>query len=234
MKILDRQQSDYRTQSVSASRLVSSIENSAHAVDRSHSIDRMMMNMRTFSKRSLLRSDPETVWKIEAGIVRTLSFDEDGTIVVLGLWGVGDIVGQPYSNINPFQIECLTQVRVTEICARTGPLNSQHLIDHLHQLEELTVIRSYRKIDRMLIKLLEWLYDRFGTMSAAGKSLNFRMTHQDIADIVGSTRVSISRALRELEQQNVISSTLIETGTKFNYEASKFSQKLTVRNIFSR
>jgi CRP-like cAMP-binding protein len=215
MKILNRQQRESNTQEVLAPQLNRSIDRSHHDDSRANPSGRIV-NVRTFSKRSLLRSDPETLWRIESGIVRTISFDEDATIVVLGLWGVGDIVGQPYSNIDPFQIECLTQVTVSEIHAPTWHLTSTQLLAHLHQLEELTVIRSYRKVDRMLFKLLEWLYDRFGTISASGKSINFKITHQDIADIIGSTRVSISRALKELEQQGIISCTPIGTNTKFN------------------
>jgi CRP-like cAMP-binding protein len=217
MKILNRQQREHRTQSMLSSQLNRSSDNSSHWGYRSDGIDGVeMMRVKTFAKRALLRSDLETLWKIESGIIRTISFDEDGTIVVLGLWGVGDIVGQPYSNIEPFQIECLTQATVTEIRSRNGQLNSQQLSDSLQQLEELTVIRGYRKVDRMLVKLLEWLYERFGTISAEGKSLDFKITHQDIADITGNTRVSISRALKELQQQGVLSHTLIEPTTKFN------------------
>jgi CRP-like cAMP-binding protein len=217
MKILNRQQREHRTQSLLASQLNRSSDNSAHWGNRSNAIDSMeMMKMTTLPKRSFLRSDPETLWRIEAGIVRTISFDEDGTVVVLGLWGVGDIIGQPYSNIDPFQIECLTRVKVTEIRSSNWQLKSQQLSDSFQQLEELTVIRGYRKVDRMLVKLLEWLYDRFGKMSAEGKSIDFKMTHQDIADITGNTRVAISRALKELKQQGAISCTRIEPSTKFN------------------
>jgi CRP-like cAMP-binding protein len=216
MKILNRQQRESNTQEVIAAQLNRSIDTSSHHYSNRANVSGRIVNVRTFSKRSLLRSDSETLWRIESGIVRTISFDEDATIVVLGLWGVGDIVGQPYSNIDPFQIECLTQVTVSEIHAPTWQLNSTQLMAHLHQLEELTVIRSYRKVDRMLFKLLEWLYDRFGTISTSGKSINFKITHQDIADIIGSTRVSISRGLKELEQQGIISCTPIGTNTKFH------------------
>lgn len=217
MKILNRQQREIQNQPVIASQLNRSIDNSSHWGHRANPIDSMdMRKIATLPKRSLLRSDPETLWQIEAGIVRTISFDEDGTIVVLGLWGVGDIVGQPYSNIDPFQIECLTQVKVTEIRSKNWQLKSQQLSDSFQQLEELTMIRGYRKVDRILVKLLEWLYDRFGTISSEGKSIDFKITHQDIADITGNTRVAISRALKELKQQGVLSCTHIEPSTKFN------------------
>jgi CRP-like cAMP-binding protein len=204
MQILNRQQGYGKTQTISSSRTYNAID------IRTNPFDSMVVNKaKIFPKRSLLRSDLDTLWKIEDGIVRTITFDEDGTLVVLGLWGTGDTVGQPFSHVNPFQIECLTQVKVTQVCARNWQLSAEQLMYHLNRTEELAVIRSYRKIDRMLVKLLEWLYDRFGNTSPDLQAIDFKITHQDIADTIGSTRVSISRALKDLERQGIIPCTSI-------------------------
>lgn len=48
-------------------------------------------------------------WKIETEVVPTLTVLEDETLVNLGLWGSGDIVGI-LSKADPDKIECLKLV----------------------------------------------------------------------------------------------------------------------------
>lgn len=78
------------------------------------------------------------------------------------------------------------------------------LLAHIQQTEELTVIRSYRRIDLMLLKLLAWFAQKFGCEAKTGQLIDLRLTHQDLADMLGATRVTITRALGQLEQQGLI------------------------------
>ncbi|NJK52783.1 MAG: hypothetical protein HC936_08025 [Leptolyngbyaceae cyanobacterium SU_3_3] len=75
-----------------------------------------------------------TLWHIEAGVVRTYTLTEDGTLIVLGFWGLRDTVGQPFACIQPFEVECLTNVKAPSIQPEEcGHLN-QVLLSHLHQI----------------------------------------------------------------------------------------------------
>ena len=47
---------------------------------------------------------------------------------------------------------------------------------------------------------LELMATDFGTPVAEGLKIDFRMTHQDIANAIGSTRVSITRILSKLRE----------------------------------
>ncbi|MGL4377557.1 MAG: hypothetical protein ACRCT1_14050, partial [Microcoleaceae cyanobacterium] len=40
-----------------------------------------------FPRRALLPNKKDGLWQIESGVVRTLTWLEDGTIITLGLWG---------------------------------------------------------------------------------------------------------------------------------------------------
>jgi CRP-like cAMP-binding protein len=55
------------------------------------------------------------LWYIHSGYVRTFSLEEDGTIIPLGFWSAGDLVGQTLSNLNPYEIECITDATATPI-----------------------------------------------------------------------------------------------------------------------
>lgn len=157
-----------------------------------------------FTRRSFLPEQKNALWKIERGFVRTFTYLEDGTTVALGLWGPGDVVGLALSRIKPYQMECLTKVSATILSLDDYPELTETLLIHIQQAEELMVIRSYKKVDTMLIKLLAWLSKRFGSEVEKGRLIDMRLTHEDLAEMLGSTRVTMTRILGQFEQEGLI------------------------------
>lgn len=157
-----------------------------------------------FTPRSLLPLLANSLWQIEAGVVRTSTWLEDGTMVTLGLWGPDDVVGRPLSRVEPYQIECLMPVTATPISLEISQQTQEALLAHIQQAEELMVIRSHRRVDLMLVQLLTWLAKKFGRVVEQGQLIDLRLTHQDIAEMLGTTRVTITRSLSQLEQQGLI------------------------------
>lgn len=175
-----------------------------------------------FPRRSHLPNRNNALWKIETGVVRTVTWLEDATIITLGLWGPGDTIGKPISKSDPFQIECLTQVKATLLPADKW-LNRAILLDHIQQVEEFIVMRSYKKVDFMLYKLLNWLAKKFGYEVEKGHLIDMNLTHQDIAEIIGTSRVTITRTLGIFEQQGLIERlplhrTIVRTSEVWHYE----------------
>lgn len=162
------------------------------------------LSRQQFSLRTSLPVKQNCVWQIETGAVRTLTWLEDGTTITIGLWGPGDIVGQPLTTVNPYQIESLTLVEATLLPLGNEPLPSAWVLNHLQQAEALMVIRSYRRVDIMLVKLLAWLAKRFGRNVQQGSLIDLRLTHQDLAELLGTTRVTVTRTLGQFEQQGLI------------------------------
>ena len=52
---------------------------------------------RYFHRRSSLPDKSGLFWKIDSGVVRSLTWTEEGEMIVLGIWGKGDIVGSSLS-----------------------------------------------------------------------------------------------------------------------------------------
>src|SRR6476620_3208551 len=95
-----------------------------------------------FSRRSHLPNRSNALWRIESGVVRTVTWLEDGTIITLGLRGPGDTIGKAISKCEPFQIECLTKVETILLwCERW--LNKDMLLTHIQQAEDFMVMRGY-------------------------------------------------------------------------------------------
>ncbi|TAF16827.1 MAG: Crp/Fnr family transcriptional regulator [Nostocales cyanobacterium] len=161
-------------------------------------------DQRHFSRRSLLPIKKNALWQIQSGFVMTYTYLEDGTTVALGLWGPGDVVGELLSKINPYQMECLTTVEASILPVENRDQLTDTLLNHIHQAEQLMIIRSHKKVETMLIQLLAWLSKKFGLQVEQGRLIDMRMTHEDLAALISSTRVTVTRSLRQLEQEGLI------------------------------
>ena len=157
-----------------------------------------------FKKREYIPLDEGILWQIEVGVVRTLTLAEDGTIIPLGFWGVGEVIGQPLACIQPYQIECLTEVKA--IALRLDEFWDLHqiMLSHIHQMQELFRVR-HGLIQQRLLQFLDWLANKFGFRADQGRLIPLRLTHQDLADVLGTTRVTITKSLQQLQQQKIIS-----------------------------
>ncbi len=159
---------------------------------------------RAFKKREYIPLSNGILWRIEIGVVRTLTLAEDGTIISLGFWGVGDVIGQPLALIQPYQIECLTNVKaIAQRLDECWDLD-RVMLSHIHQTQELLRIR-HGLIQQRLLQFLDWLANKFGFRAEQGRLIPLRLTHQDVADVLGTTRVTITKSLQQLQRQRVIS-----------------------------
>lgn len=156
-----------------------------------------------FKRQDLMPLGKNLLWQIDCGVVRTLTWDEEGTIITLGFWGVGDVVGQPLSQIKPYQVECLTAVEAEILPTDCWQLREATLT-HIHQMEELLRIVHCKRLECRLLKFLGWLAQRFGQEVAQGRLLDLRLTHQEIAQDIGTTRVTVTRLLNQLQQEGKI------------------------------
>ncbi len=67
--------------------------------------------------------------------------------------------------------------------------------------EELLYFLQIRCTQTRLRHILYWLAQRFGRSIESGILLPLRLTHQEMADLIGSTRVTVTRLMNQLEKQ---------------------------------
>ncbi len=154
-----------------------------------------LVTRQTFDRRSLLPLKPDALWRIETGVVRTMTWFENGNLVNLGLWGPGDVVGRVLSNADPYQIECLTPVEATLLPVQSWQQATEAMILHIQRSGELIEILHCRQAEVSLLRLFAWLAKRFGQEVEQGKLIDLRLTHQDITELIGLTRVTVTRLL---------------------------------------
>ncbi len=159
----------------------------------------------TFYARETIPLKHDAFWLIKQGIVKTFTWNEDGTTTILGYWGDGDIIGQPLSQVNPYQIQCLTQVKAACIPLNQWSKLSTEICHYVQQTEELFCIVRSEKMYERLRKMLTWLAKKFGRQVVEGKLIELPLTHQELADVMGTTRVTVTRLINQLEQEGLIS-----------------------------
>jgi CRP-like cAMP-binding protein len=159
---------------------------------------------RTFSCSDTLPVRQKMLWKIESGVLRTYTINETGTRNILGYWGPGDVVGHSLSRLNPYEIECLTHVSTTLLPPALWHQSLDAIILHTQQTKELLYVKGYERAHHRLLHLLIWLAQKFGRTVSQGQIIDMPLTHEGIAESIGSTRVTITRLLKQFEKAGTI------------------------------
>jgi CRP-like cAMP-binding protein len=159
---------------------------------------------RLFERRSQLPMSLEQLWQIQSGVVRTFTYTEEGNLITLGIWGTGDVVGSAFCSSDPHYAECLTQVSAVIVPRHLWYQSMDALIRQIRISNELIEIIRYRNAEVSFLRLLTWLAVRFGSASEQGWQLDLKLTHQELAEISGFTRVTVTRLLRLFEDQGLI------------------------------
>ncbi|MCL1475830.1 Crp/Fnr family transcriptional regulator [Argonema antarcticum] len=162
------------------------------------------LKQRTFSCHDLLPLQSDSLWKIERGVVRTLTCSEEGRSIVLGFWGPGDVVGKPLSRLDPYQIECLTSAEVSLLPSHLWYQVMDAWILHAQESEELLSIVHNRPVNLRLLQLLNWLARKFGREVEGGKLIELPLTHQALSEVICTTRVTVTRLLNQFEQEGIL------------------------------
>lgn len=163
-----------------------------------------MLAQRIFSRREMIPPREDILWKIDRGAVRTYTWSEQGTLIVLGYWGKGDIVGHSLSRVNPYQIECLTSVETSLLPVKFWDEAIEAMFSHIQQTEELLSIVHRKPVSLRLWQFLNWLGRKFGRNVDRGQLIDITITHQEIAEVINTTRVSVTRMLQQFEAEGII------------------------------
>lgn len=121
----------------------------------------------------------------------------------LGFWGAGSIVGASITQVFPYEIECLTTVQAQ--CHYSGePLPSNILLSHLAQSQQLLQILHCHRVETRLEQFIGWFAAMFGKQHSDGIHLKAHLTHQQLSEAIGVTRVTVTRLLGKLAQEGKI------------------------------
>ncbi|MDY6938548.1 MAG: Crp/Fnr family transcriptional regulator [Cyanobacteriota bacterium] len=162
------------------------------------------LSLQSFKRRDILPLSPRGIWQIDRGAVRTLTWNEQGKIITLGIWGKGDLIGQPLSEITPYEVECLSSVSARLIPCDRWYLLVDSFLEHARQTGVFTTILRCEPVRCRVRYFLQWLAEKFGHQSPHGIAISVRLSHQCIAEVLGTSRVTVTRVLKQLEAEGTI------------------------------
>jgi len=154
----------------------------------------------------------KVVFLIKTGRVRIARNTADGKEVTVAILGPGDMFGEDALFGGTERTTVATCMEETLICKAhaddligllTGnsglALNvAQMLSDRLGDASATIEDLAYAKISDRLVNLFERLAGELGRPADDGTFLDVRLTHQDIASIIGSTRETVSLEMNHL------------------------------------
>jgi CRP-like cAMP-binding protein len=169
-------------------------------------------NVTAIKSGQFIAMQPHEVLIVCRGVVQLSTLYPNGDEGIIGLICPSMPFGPPLSQMTPYEAISLTDVvlmRVHIMEIEQSPRLAQslfkELIRRLQQTEMLLAIAGHRRVDDRLRQLLELLRQEVGQVTPQGTRLSVRLTHQQVAGLIGTTRVTITRLLREFREEGWMS-----------------------------
>jgi CRP-like cAMP-binding protein len=183
--------------------------NSAPIPDLRQLLERLYQGrtLQHFRSGQTIRLLPDEIWVVCRGVVQLGTLYDNGDEALLGLVSPSMPFGLPLTVVYPYQASALTDVdlmrlRLSEVVQ--SPMLAQgifrHLVRRLQQSEAILTVTGYRRVEDRLRHLLLLLGKEVGQTSTGETRLNVRLTHQQIASTIGTTRVTVTRLLSQLQE----------------------------------
>jgi CRP-like cAMP-binding protein len=160
-------------------------------------------------------ASPKAVYLVANGRVKVVRSTPEGHESILCMRGAGDYfcpvplldggmhlgTAVAITDVTLFSIERET---FTDLCARSPQLLAIVQGDCLSEVRNLInrlEIFAFRNVrERLAIALL----NQAGLEKRNGRTSELRLTQQDLADLIGASRESVSRILKEFERKNIV------------------------------
>ncbi|MFM7676059.1 MAG: Crp/Fnr family transcriptional regulator [Synechococcus sp.] len=169
-----------------------------------------------FQKRSLVHVTAgstvpllrHTVWLVVRGMVKLGAVSIHGDELLLGLAGPNEPFGEPLTDVQAYQAVALTDTDL--LCLSTKDIQNdsqlalgilQAVASRQRQSEAMLALLGLRRIEDRLRGFLELLSEHYGQPCPQGLRLNLRLTHQDLASALSTTRVTVTRLIGALREE---------------------------------
>lgn len=159
----------------------------------------------------------ESIYFIEKGRVRLTRLSPDGRTVILALLGPGDLIGEAAWECGEHDSygETLEETKLYQLSresfenlVRQNPEFGLRLIQvigiRLKQAQARIEDLVFRQVPSRVARLLVNLAENHGKVTPNGIRVEFPLTHQEIADMVGSSRVTVTQVLNKFRSSQWI------------------------------
>jgi CRP-like cAMP-binding protein len=165
----------------------------------------------TFKAGEVLPLRPREISVVYRGMVQLLTLHPSGDEVLLGLVGPLMPFGLPLSCLEVYQAVALTSGDLLRLSwdevQQSPPLAqqvNQQLVSRLQQTEALLALTGQRRVLDRIRSFLILLAREFGRPTPQGIRVEVRLTHQQMASALGTTRVTVTRLIGKLREDNFL------------------------------
>lgn len=162
--------------------------------------------------------NPDSVYLLKAGRVKISRISKEGKELTLGILEPGEVFGELEvldGSLRDTVAEALEDASICvirredfeEVLKKNPDLTIRltKLIGfRLKKIESRIEDLVFRDVPVRLVRLLLSLSEEFGKQEAEGVRLGLRITHQEIANLIGSTRETVSATLNDFKRQGLI------------------------------
>ena len=154
------------------------------------------------------------------GRVRLRDQDRDGRDITVSFAVEGEAFGLESLAEQPTRVLSATAAEVSEVLSieddvlsevvGRNPTLTRHLLGQfaammLHMDERIKML-AFLDVPSRLAATILWLADRYGTQREDGLEVPYWFTHQEMADLIGSTRETVTTVLADFNRQGLIGS----------------------------
>ena len=178
-----------------------------------------IMQEKNFAKNEMIfmeGAEANNFYIILTGLVKVFKTDEQGREKTLSLLGNKDFFGEMAlldNNSRSASVQAIDESKLfkisrekfkrlvteyPEISLKIIATLSQRLRNSNQQIQNLT----FKKVKGRLLDSLKQLADKYGVEQENGILINKKITHQELANLVGTTRATITKLLGELAEEN--------------------------------
>jgi CRP-like cAMP-binding protein len=151
--------------------------------------------------------DADSTLQVLEGVVALTVIHEDGTEVLLGLCGPGQVVAGHAGEDCCIQLRAQTstvvRVQAWEDAARQ-PEFADRLRERLRGAEAWAAMQALPHIEQRLLGILSLLAGQFGRSDGEGTLIEVLITQAQLASAVGATRTTVTRLLGSLRRRGLV------------------------------
>lgn len=160
----------------------------------------------------------ETIYLIKEGTIKLAQYTEEGREIILDIVGRGDVLGETaLFNQQKHQASAIAQEKVKVCSISLGqfeklilakPAIAVKIIANLGQklylaMQQLGDVTNHSVADK-LTRLLFRLAREYGQKTPEGQLIVLSLTQQDLANMVGASRVTVVQVLKRLKEKGVL------------------------------
>ena len=148
------------------------------------------------------------VWLVVRGMTKLVTSYMSGDEALLGLVGPNEPFGEPLSQVQPYGAVTLTDSDL--LCLRWDELSSKPdltgamllaMARRYRQSESMLALMGLRRVEERLRGFLELMARDYGQPCENGIRIGVRLTHQELATALGTTRVTVTRFIGQLRDE---------------------------------